>query len=258
VAVSRRAAAATTSPWRESITSVTKMAHELAPDLSLFVHHDPEACDQIGKDLEQLLGITDLSRGKGRLGMAGLGVLGPGAMQHAYPGGEAALRSGPYDLSVLGDRIAAGGGRLQVGRVLSWRRYDGDPRDLLEMNRMVLDRMEPSFDIYEGEDNRIEGRVDIDPSAHIVGSVINGPVVIGPGAHIADAYIGPYTSIGRGVHVIGAEIERSIVGDGATIKNLGVRIEGSTVGPHARIFRDFGLPRAVRMHVGEGVELALD
>ena len=56
----------------------------------------------------------------------------------------------------------------------------------------------------------------------------------------------------------GAEIERSIISDGARIMHVGGRIEASTVGRSARIFRDFALPRAMRLHVGDGVELALN
>jgi hypothetical protein len=40
--------------------------------------------------------------------------------------------------------------------------------------------------------------------------------------------------------------------------HVGGRIEASTVGRSARIFRDFALPRAMRLHVGDGVELALN
>jgi glucose-1-phosphate thymidylyltransferase len=123
---------------------------------------------------------------------------------------------------------------------------------------MVLDDLEPSVDIVESDGNRFEGRLDIHPSVYVRGSVLHGPAVIGEGAEIVDAYVGPYTTIGRGVHIEGAEIERSIVYEGATIQHLGVRVQDSTVGAHARIVREFGLPRAMRVHVGEGVELALD
>jgi hypothetical protein len=40
--------------------------------------------------------------------------------------------------------------------------------------------------------------------------------------------------------------------------HIGGRIDASTVGPRASIFRDFDLPRAMRLHVGEGVKLALN
>jgi len=124
---------------------------------------------------------------------------------------------------------------------------------------MVLDRLHGA-DVGEHRypDSRIEGRVEIDPTATISDSVISGPVVIGPHAQIIGAYIGPYTSIGAGVTIRGAEIERSIVSEGATIKHLAARIEGSTIGRGAQVSREFSLPRGVRMHLGEGAELVLD
>lgn len=46
--------------------------------------------------------------------------------------------------------------------------------------------------------------------------------------------------------------------DDTTIENVATRIEGSTLGPHARIVREFSVPRGLRLHVGEGAELVLD
>jgi glucose-1-phosphate thymidylyltransferase len=74
---------------------------------------------------------------------------------------------------------------------------------------------------------------------------------------ISDAYIGPYTSIGSGVVIENAEVEHSIILPGASIRHLGGRLEASIVGVDARIFRDFRLPRALRLNVGEGAEVAL-
>jgi hypothetical protein len=54
-----------------------------------------------------------------------------------------------------------------------------------------------------------------------------------------------------------AEVEHSIILPGASIRHLGGRLEASVVGPRARIFRDFRLPRAYRVNVGEGAEIAI-
>jgi glucose-1-phosphate thymidylyltransferase len=105
--------------------------------------------------------------------------------------------------------------------------------------------------------NRVEGRVVIGEHASIRASVIVGPTVIGRGARIQDAYIGPYTSIGAEARVEGAEIERSIISGGASITHIGGRLVASVVGRDARIFRDFSLPRALRLRVGDSTEVAL-
>jgi glucose-1-phosphate thymidylyltransferase len=59
------------------------------------------------------------------------------------------------------------------------------------------------------------------------------------------------------VDIEGAEIEHSVVLSGASISHLGGRLEASVIGPKSRVFRDFRLPRALRLTVGEGAEVSL-
>ena len=123
---------------------------------------------------------------------------------------------------------------------------------------MVLDQL-PSHPVRaDGGDNQIEGRVLIHPSAEVWSSVIAGPAIIGARARVEHAYIGPYTSVGRDVVVTGSEISRSIILEEARILHVRDRIEGSTIGRGAFIRTDFGLPRAMRLHLGEGAELLLN
>ena len=83
-----------------------------------------------------------------------------------------------------------------------------------------------------------------------------GPSIIGAGARISNSFVGPYTSIGARAEIEGAEVERSIIADGARIMHVSGRIEGSTIGQRASIFRDFALPRGIRLHVGANAEMA--
>ena len=121
----------------------------------------------------------------------------------------------------------------------------------------MLDRLDSGVRRPVNNGNRIEGRVLIHEAASVRASVIVGPTVIGPGARITDSYIGPYTSIGERAHVEGAEVERSIILAGASVKHVGGRLVASVVGRDARVFRDFSLPRALRLRVGDGTEVAL-
>jgi glucose-1-phosphate thymidylyltransferase len=225
-------------------------------DLLLLLHRTAEKRERLGSSTQRLLGISELNGSKTGLGLAGISVFGPGALRMASA--RASGSSKEADLTVLADHLAAAGKTVRAGCVRGWRRYCGDPLDLLELNRIVLDQQAPEVDLVDGGDNRIEGRVIIHPTAEVRASIILGPTIIGPGAHVSNSYIGPYTSIGAGAEIEGAEIERSIISDGARIMHISGRIEASTVGPSARIFRDFALPRAMRLHVGQGVELALN
>jgi glucose-1-phosphate thymidylyltransferase len=157
----------------------------------------------------------------------------------------------------IADGISAAGGKVDVQPADGWRRYTGDPLDLLELNRIALDRLEMNLALPCNNGNRIEGRVQIDERASVRSSVIVGPTVIGPDAVIACAYIGPYTSIGAGTRIEGAEIERSIISRGASVMHVGGRMVSSVLGRDARVFRDFSLPRALRLRVGDGTEVAL-
>jgi glucose-1-phosphate thymidylyltransferase len=147
---------------------------------------------------------------------------------------------------------------MNVQVVRGWRRYSGHAADLLELNRSTLDALlaEPVHPDC-GSANKISGRIAIDPTAQVSSSVIVGPVIIGPGARVVDAYVGPYTSIGPNARVEGAEIERSIVSADASITHVGGRLADSVVGCGARVFRDFSLPRVLRLQIGERAEVAL-
>jgi glucose-1-phosphate thymidylyltransferase len=185
---------------------------------------------------------------------AGIGMFGPGAFRQACQTGAEANSSG---LGTLAHRLSGDGRQVEVQIAEGWRQYRGNPHDLLEVNRLALDLLGPQLCRTHGEQNRIEGRVQIDPTASVRRSVIVGPVVVGAGAEISNAYLGPYTSIGPQARIEGAEIERSIISAGARVMHVGDRLVSSLVGPAAHVFRDFSLPRAMRLRVGEGDEVAL-
>ena len=223
--------------------------------LLLFVHRSSVDHAGLGPMTERLLGVTELNGSRSRLAVAGVCAFGPGVFRLASgaPAGSSDTR---FDLIAVAEWLASQGHKPQVGFVQTWRRYCGDSLDLLELNRLVLDQHAPEADPVDAGDNRIEGRVSIHPTAELRSSIIVGPSIIGPGARISNSFVGPYTSIGARAEIEGAEIERSIIADGARIMHVGRRIEGSTIGQCATIFRDFALPRGIRLHVGANAEMA--
>lgn len=225
-----------------------------SPDVMFVVHQRPDGSEHLSAATKNALRLAELDPKRARLGMAGVCLFGPGAIGAA--GSAPWLSQGEIDLTTVAQRIDANGGGLQVRLVDTWRSYRGDPADLLELNQIALDRLDVDQRWLSNRGNRIEGRVQIDDTASVRNSVIVGPVAIGPGARIADAYIGPYTSIGDHARIEGAEIERSIIAPGASIMHIGGRLAGSFVGRDARVFRDFSLPRALRLWVGDGTEVA--
>lgn len=189
----------------------------------------------------------------GRSATGGVAVVGAGILSEAkdldaWPGRE---------LNVLAGRVNQLGGNVQVRHASSWWRFARGVDAALEGNRFALEALRESPPRGDIIDSRIQGAVSIHPTARLESSIVRGPAVIGAGVRLRDAYVGPYTSIGHDVVIEGAEVEHSIVMPEASIRHLDGRLEASVVGPHARVFRDFRLPRALRLSVGRGAEVSL-
>jgi glucose-1-phosphate thymidylyltransferase len=187
-------------------------------------------------------------------GVAGACALGPGLLRRRpRPGRSPRL----LDFAAIAEQVAQDGGSTQVQVARRWRHFAGDALDLLDMNRAILATLASEATASPNDGNRFEGNIAIHPTARVSSSIIIGPVMIGADALICDSYIGPYTAIAERVRVEGAELERSIVLADASVLHVGGRLVASIVGRHARIFRDFSMPRALRLQVGEGDEVAL-
>ena len=220
----------------------------------MVVHGSEEGPQSVVDIRERLGGSRGLAPPElGRSATGGVAVLGAGVVSQvsdvdAWPGRE---------LNVLAERVNQLGGSVQVRRASTWWRFARGADAALEGNRFALEGLRESEPRGEIIDSRIQGAVTIHPSARLESSIVRGPAVIGAGVRLRDAYVGPYTSIGHDVVIEGAEVEHSIVMPEATIRHLGGRLEASVVGPRARVGRDFRLPRALRLSVGEGAEVSL-
>jgi glucose-1-phosphate thymidylyltransferase len=158
----------------------------------------------------------------------------------------------------LAEAIGDRGGCVRTRCVRDWWRFRGGGADaLLEGNRFALEGQAADLAEAQVVDSKIQGPVVAHPLARIESSIVRGPAVIGARANLRNAYVGPYTSIGDDVLVEGAEIEHSVILAGACISHLGGRLEASVVGPKSKVFRDFRLPRALRLTLGEGAEVSL-
>jgi len=154
-------------------------------------------------------------------------------------------------------------GLIDAGRsvrsevVSGWWKDTGQLADMLEANRLVLEEIETRVEGEVDAGSRVEGRVIVEPGASVERSVVRGPAVIGSGAHIEDAYIGPYTSIGDDVHVRRSEIEHSIILSGSVVEDLGTRMEASLLGKEVKLTRSQGMPKTLRMLVGDKSEIEI-
>ena len=138
-----------------------------------------------------------------------------------------------------------------------WWKDTGKLEDMLEANRLILDTIERRIDGTVDEESRLEGKVIVEAGAVIERSVVRGPVIIGTGARILHAYIGPFTSIMNDVQIRDAEVEHSILLEGAIISDLANRVEDSLIGKNVRIYRVPVKPSAYRFMLGDNSEVGI-
>jgi glucose-1-phosphate thymidylyltransferase len=173
----------------------------------------------------------------------------------------------PHAVSLLlgadraaGDPLAAlraRGAHVRVQETDGCLPCHGGQDGLLEANRRVLEELDADVDPAAHPSCEFQGPVRVHPTARLDHTLVRGPAVIGPGARLSHAYVGPYTSVGADVVVDGAQVEHSIVLEGAQLSHIGTRIEGSVIGRGARVTRSFALPTAMRLSVGDGAEVTL-
>jgi glucose-1-phosphate thymidylyltransferase len=126
----------------------------------------------------------------------------------------------------------------------------GNVTDMLEVNRLVLEGLEPRLDGAVSEDSEIIGRVVVEAGAAVTGSRIVGPAVIGAGSTISGSYVGPFTAIDADCSVTDSEIEYSIVLSNASVSGVR-RIEASLIGHYAEVTPAPRVPRAHRLVLGD-------
>jgi glucose-1-phosphate thymidylyltransferase len=142
------------------------------------------------------------------------------------------------------------GHRVESTVITGYWKDTGNVTDMLEVNRLVLESLEPGTHGHVDPASELIGRVMVEPGAVVERSRIVGPVVIGPGARVTDAYVGPFTSIGADCVVERSEIEYSILLPRASI--IGVRrIEASLIGHDVEVTPAPDTPRAHRLVLGD-------
>jgi glucose-1-phosphate thymidylyltransferase len=134
--------------------------------------------------------------------------------------------------------------------VTGWWKDTGKPEDIIEANLLVLEDIAPAL-AGTLVDTTVNGRVRIEAGAVIEKSVIRGPAVIGRDCRISRSFIGSFSSIGDRVVIENAEIECSLVMEGARITNLEKRIDRSIIGKNVIISQTDRSPRTNRFIIGD-------
>ncbi len=163
---------------------------------------------------------------------------------------------GELEITDAIQHLVDAGLRVEPHIVQGWWKDTGRLEDMLEANQLILDNLVRSV---EGElvDSQVEGRVVVERGARLERTKVRGPAVIGAGAQLRDCYVGPYTSIGERCSITGAEVEHSILLEGASVCELDGRMESSLLGRNVSVRRGEGQPRAYRFMVGDNSDISI-
>ena len=141
------------------------------------------------------------------------------------------------------------GRKVRSTTITGYWKDTGNVADMLEVNRMVLETIDPQV---RGtvEASELIGRVIVEAGAQVSRSRIVGPVIIGTGTRVSGSYVGPFTSVAQDCSITDSEIEYSIVLRGALIQGVR-RIEASLIGHDVEVTPSPNVPRAHRLILGD-------
>jgi len=242
---------------RDGITDLVERFRSNEPDALILLTRvpDPEHYGVAELDGETVVRLVEKPKDPpSDLALVGVYMFGP-------PIFEAAKRIEPSwrDELEITDAIQAlidDDRRVESHTVRGWWKDTGQLADMLEANRLVLEDLPRRLDGTLTE-AKVEGPVAIEEGATVERSTVRGPAIIGAGAVIRDAYVGPYTSIDRDCVVERCEVEHSILLEGASVSDLDARLEASLLGKNAKLARGDGVPRTLRMIVGDNSEIVI-
>ncbi len=190
------------------------------------------------------------------LALVGVYVFGPSVLEAVHAIRPSAR--GELEITDAIQYLLDHGRRVDPHIISGWWKDTGRLEDMLEANRIMLDRLAPSNEGKIDEATRLIGKVVLERGAEVNHSVIRGPAIIGEGTRIIDSYIGPFTSIYFGVEIRQSEIEHSIVLEQSRIIDVGGKIEDSLIGKNVLVTRSRTRPTAFKFMLGDQslVELA--
>ncbi|MCL6581678.1 MAG: glucose-1-phosphate thymidylyltransferase [Firmicutes bacterium] len=183
------------------------------------------------------------------LGLVGVYLFTPGIFE-AIEAIEPSWRN-ELEITDAIQRLIDRGRRVEWHMVTGWWKDTGKPEDVLEANRLVLETIQTDIAGELDQQSQTTGKVVLAKGARVEGSFLRGPVCIGEGAVISGSYIGLFTSVGPRVTIRNAEVEYSVVMEGATISDISPRIDRSLIGRNVLITGRADRPRALRFVLGD-------
>ncbi|MBD3266842.1 glucose-1-phosphate thymidylyltransferase [bacterium] len=154
---------------------------------------------------------------------------------------------GEYEITDAIQGLIEQGGLVDYYSLNDWWIDAGNPDDMVEANRLVLQDLKPCCEGMTDANSDIRGNVAIGQGTIIENSSIRGPVLIGDNCFIKDAFIGSFTSIGANSKMDNCEIEYSVVMENCEIRDVGERIDNSIIGRNVKVKRTDRRPRSYKL-----------
>jgi glucose-1-phosphate thymidylyltransferase len=147
---------------------------------------------------------------------------------------------------------------VEASQIRGWWLDTGKKDDLLEANRIILDTCLVADNLGEVDElSRISGRVQIGSGSRVVNCTIRGPVTIGRDCHLENCFIGPYSSIADRAILTDADLEHSVLLEGAKVSGIHQRIVDSVIGQRAHLSMAPQRPKALRFMIGDDCHIEL-
>jgi glucose-1-phosphate thymidylyltransferase len=147
---------------------------------------------------------------------------------------------------------------VEAHHLQGWWLDTGKKDDLLEANRIILDTcLQGEIRGKVDAQSQVIGRVEIGAGSQLVNCTVRGPVTIGENCHLENCFVGPYSSIANNVTLIEADIEHSVILEGATITGIHQRIVDSVIGQRAQLKLAPQRPKALRFMIGDDSQIEL-
>lgn len=148
--------------------------------------------------------------------------------------------------------------KVEARQVDGWWLDTGKKDDLLEANRIILDtRLEGAVEGEVDDKSQVIGRVQIGKDSKIINCTVRGPVIIGSDCYLENCFIGPYSSVADNVTLIDADLEHSVILQGAKVLGIHQRIVDSVIGQRAQLKIAPQRPKALRFLIGDDSQIEL-
>ncbi|NET34044.1 MAG: glucose-1-phosphate thymidylyltransferase [Cyanothece sp. SIO1E1] len=148
--------------------------------------------------------------------------------------------------------------QVEALKLQGWWLDTGKKDDLLEANRIILDTCLEAAVVGEIDaHSQVIGRVQIGPGSQLINCTIRGPVTIGSNCHLENCFIGPYTSVADQVTLIDADLEHSVILQGARVAGIQQRIVDSVIGQRVQLRLAPQRPKALRFLIGDDSQIEL-